>query len=144
MAASTEQNGPGRRIRVLIAKPGLDGHDVGAKLVCRALMDAGMEVVYTGLRQSPEAIATAALEEGVDVVGLSVLSGAHLPLCEKVRDELVRLGIDSVVCMVGGNIPKQDRAALGALGYRGVFPTGTPFDAIVAFVEGEAPQMGHP
>ena len=123
-----------RRIRVLMAKPGLDGHDVGAKLVCRALMDAGMEVIYTGLRQSPEAIARSALEEGVDVVGLSVLSGAHLPLCRKVGEALRERGLDDVIWIVGGNVPRQDIPALEQLGVHGVFPTGTPFETIVQFI----------
>jgi len=122
------------RIRVLVAKPGLDGHDVGAKLVCRALMRAGMEVIYTGLRQSPEAIARVALAESVDVVGLSVLSGAHLPLCEKVIGKLREQGLEEVPVIVGGNIPSRDHAALAGLGVAGVFPTGTPFEAIADFV----------
>ena len=120
-----------RKIRVLIAKPGLDGHDVGAKLVCRALMDAGMEVVYTGLRQSPEAIARAAAQEGVDVVGLSILSGAHVPLCRKVADALRRQGLDQLPLLVGGNVPGRDHAALLDLGATAVFPTATPFEKIV-------------
>ena len=122
-----------RPVRVLIAKPGLDGHDVGAKLICRALMDAGMEVIYTGLRQSPAAIAKAAAEENVDVVGLSILSGAYLPLCRKVKAELGVQGADALL-IVGGNIPKRDHAALGDLGVDGVFPTGTPFETLVEFV----------
>lgn len=122
-------------IRVLIAKPGLDGHDVGAKLVCRSLMAAGMEVVYTGLRQAPRAIVKAALEEDVDVVGLSVLSGAHVPLCEKVAAEMKAQGLDRVLWLVGGNIPRQDHPALKELGVDGIFPTGSPFEQIVAFVE---------
>ena len=123
-----------RPIRVLVAKPGLDGHDVGAKLVCRALMEAGMEVVYTGLRQSPEAIAAAALQEGVDLVGLSILSGAHLPLCRKVVEQLTERGLD-VPWIVGGNIPRGDHAALAEMGAVGVFNTGTPFEEIVQFVQ---------
>jgi len=122
-------------IRVLIAKPGLDGHDVGAKLVCRSLMAAGMEVVYTGLRQAPRAIVKAALEEAVDVVGLSVLSGAHVPLCQKVAAEMKAQGLCDVIWLVGGNIPRQDHAALKELGVDGIFPTGSPFEQIVAFVE---------
>ncbi len=121
-------------IRVLVAKPGLDGHDVGAKLVCRALMDAGMEVVYTGLRQSPRAIARAALAEGVDVVGLSVLSGAHVPLCRDVMAELHAAGVDGALVLVGGNVPRRDHEALRALGVAGVFATGSRFDEIVTFV----------
>jgi methylmalonyl-CoA mutase C-terminal domain/subunit len=124
----------GRPVRVLVAKPGLDGHDVGAKLVCRALMDAGMEVIYGGLRQSPEAIAKTALEEDVDVVGLSILSGAHLPLCRKVRAALEAAGRGDALLVVGGNIPRQDEAALEEAGVAGVFPTGTPFDAIAGAI----------
>jgi methylmalonyl-CoA mutase C-terminal domain/subunit len=123
-----------RPVRVLVAKPGLDGHDVGAKLVCRALMDAGMEVIYGGLRQSPEAIAKTALEEDVDVVGLSILSGAHLPLCRKVRAALEAAGRGDALLVVGGNIPRQDRAALEEAGVAGVFPTGTPFDEIAVAI----------
>jgi len=126
------------KIRVLIAKPGLDGHDVGAKLVCRALMAAGMEVIYTGLRQSPEAIARAALSESVDVVGLSILSGAHLPLSEKVIAKLRESGLSDVPVVVGGNIPRRDVGALEALGVAAVFPTGTSFDAIVSDVRKRA------
>ncbi len=128
---------PERKIRVLVAKPGLDGHDVGAKLVCRALMDAGMEVIYTGLRQSPQAIAQAALQEAVDLVGLSILSGAHLPLCRKVATELAARGLGQVPWIVGGNVPRCDHEALRALGARGVFPTGSAFGAIVDFVKQE-------
>lgn len=123
-------------IRVLVAKPGLDGHDVGAKLVCRALMDAGMEVIYTGLRQSPEAIAGAALQEAVDVVGLSVLSGAHLPLCEDVGRQLqANHLLGEVLWIVGGNVPRRDHGALSELGVAGVFNTGTPFADIVSFIQ---------
>lgn len=125
-----------KKIRVLVAKPGLDGHDVGAKLVSRALMDAGMEVIYTGLRVAPEAIARAAMEEAVDVVGLSVLSGAHLPLCRKVRQALEeRQLLGDVLWIVGGNIPARDHAELRALGVQGIFPTNTPFEQIVDFIK---------
>lgn len=117
-------------IRVLVAKPGLDGHDVGAKLVCRALMDAGMEVVYSGLRQSPQAIAKAALEEDVHVVGLSILSGAHVARSREVREALA----GGVLLIVGGNIPRSDIGALQAEGVDAVFPTGTPFGEIVGFL----------
>lgn len=124
------------KIRVVIGKPGLDGHDVGAKLVCRALMEAGMEVIYTGLRRSPEAIAQIALEEGADVVGLSILSGAHVPLCTRLAEALRERGLlDDVLWIAGGNIPRRDVAALEALGVNGVFPTATPFETIVAFVQ---------
>jgi methylmalonyl-CoA mutase C-terminal domain/subunit len=128
-----------RPIRVLVAKPGLDGHDVGAKLVCRALRDAGMEVVYTGLRQSPEAIATTSLQERVDVVGLSILSGAHLPLCRKVAAAMKAAGIqDDVLWIVGGNIPESDHAELCRLGVARVFPTGVPFNDIAQFIRERA------
>lgn len=123
-----------RAIRVLIAKPGLDGHDVGAKLVCRALMAAGMEVIYTGLRQSAQRIAVAAIQEDVDVVGLSILSGAHLALCQKVIDEMSARGVQDKLLVVGGNIPRKDVVALEAMGVVGVFPTGTPFERIVDFL----------
>jgi methylmalonyl-CoA mutase, C-terminal domain len=123
-----------RPIRVLVAKPGLDGHDVGAKLVCRALMEAGCEVIYTGLRQAPEAIARAAAQEAVDVVGLSILSGAHVPLCRRVREALRAEGLGEVLLVAGGTIPRADREALRAAGVDGVFPTATPLDEVVAFV----------
>ena len=126
-----------RRIRVLIAKPGLDGHDVGAKLVCRALMDAGMEVIYTGLRQSPEAIACAARDEDVDVVGLSVLSGAHLPLARKVKAALEREGVGKKLLVVGGNVPPEDAPKLEALGVDVTCPTGTTFDEAVEAIRGK-------
>ena len=122
--------------RVLIAKPGLDGHDVGAKLVCRALAAGGAEVIYTGLRQSPKAIAKAASEEDVDFVGLSVLSGSHLPLVRKVMAELEAAGVADARVIIGGNVPDRDHAALKDLGVAGVFATGTPFEKIVEFVVG--------
>jgi len=125
-----------RPIRVLVAKPGRDGHDTGAKLVCRALMDAGMEVIYLGLRQSPEAIAKAAMEEDVDVVGLSILSGAHLPLSRKVAAALRSAGRGDAVLVVGGNIPRKDEAALREAGVRAVLPTGSTFEQIVEIVRG--------
>ena len=127
--------GKGTPIRVLIAKPGLDGHDVGAKLTCRALIDAGMEVIYTGLRQSPGAVVEVALQENVDVIGLSILSGAHLPLCKKVSDLLKANGLEEKIFIVGGNIPPQDHDELREMGVDGVFPTGTPFEEIVEFIE---------
>jgi methylmalonyl-CoA mutase C-terminal domain/subunit len=125
-----------RPIRVLVAKPGLDGHDVGAKIVSRALMDAGMEVVYTGLRRSPADIASEAVQEDVDVVGLSILSGAHLPLAAKVIEELEGQGAGDITVIVGGNIPPGDEDELRALGVAAVFPTGTPLSEIVDFVRG--------
>lgn len=123
-----------KKIRVLIAKPGLDGHDRGAKVIARALRDAGMEVIYTGLRQTPEMIASAAVQEDVDVVGLSILSGAHNVLCA----ELVRLlrsrGVDDVPIVIGGIIPEADIAGLATMGIAGVFPPGTPTRQVVEFI----------
>ncbi|MBI2374274.1 MAG: cobalamin B12-binding domain-containing protein [Deltaproteobacteria bacterium] len=122
------------RIRVLIAKPGLDGHDVGAKVVAHALRDAGMDVLYTGLRQQPEQIARAAADEDVDVVGLSILSGAHLPLCASVARALEAERAEGLLLMVGGVIPERDQTALSELGFRGVFPVGSKLGAIADFV----------
>ena len=123
-----------RKIRVLVAKPGLDGHDRGAKVVARALRDAGMEVIYTGLRQTPEMIAEAALQEDVDVVGLSVLSGAHLTLVPKIVDRLKENGLDDVLIVVGGIIPAEDIEPPRQLGVRGVFGPGTSTEDIIAFI----------
>ena len=126
-----------RKIRVLVAKPGLDGHDRGAKVVARALRDAGMEVVYTGIRQTPEMIAEAALQEDVDVVGLSILSGAHMALCPRVVELLQAEDMADVVVLVGGIIPDDDVAPLKALGVRGVFGPGTSTGEIVAFIRSQ-------
>ena len=115
-----------RKIRVVIAKPGLDGHDRGAKVIARALRDAGMEVVYTGLRQTPEQIVGAALQEDADVIGLSILSGAHMHICPRVVELLRAQGLDDVQVVVGGIIPDQDLPKLHALGITGVFIPGTP------------------
>ena len=123
-----------RRIKILLAKPGLDGHDVGAKVVVQALMEAGFDVVYTGLRQTPEAIAKAAAEAKVDVVGLSILSGTHIPLCRRIRELLQEKGLYDKLWIVGGNIPEDDRMVLRQLGFRGVFPTGSRTADIVAFI----------
>jgi methylmalonyl-CoA mutase C-terminal domain/subunit len=120
--------------RVLIGKLGLDGHDVGAKTVCRALMERGFEVIYTGLRRSPEEIAATALQEDVDAIGVSILSGAHLPLLEQLAETLRREGLEDKLWMAGGVIPSQDREAVRALGFRGVFPTGADFDEIADFL----------
>ncbi|MBK6319555.1 MAG: cobalamin B12-binding domain-containing protein [Dehalococcoidia bacterium] len=122
------------QIRVLIAKPGLDGHDRGAKVVARALRDGGCEVIYTGIRQTPEMIAEAALQEDVDVVGLSILSGAHLELFPRVVDELKKRGVDDVLLFCGGIIPEEDTAALTSLGFKAVFRPGTNTQDIVKFV----------
>jgi methylmalonyl-CoA mutase C-terminal domain/subunit len=122
------------QIRVLIAKPGLDGHDRGAKVVARALRDGGCEVIYTGIRQTPEMIAEAALQEDVDVVGLSILSGAHLELFPRVVEELKKRGVDDVLLFCGGIIPEEDTAALTKLGFKAVFRPGTNTQDIVKFV----------
>ena len=121
-------------IRVLIAKPGLDGHDRGAKVIARALRDAGMEVIYTGLRQTPVMIAEAALQEDVDVVGLSILSGAHMTLVPSVREALDANDLQDVPIVVGGIIPDDDQPDLNALGVRGIFGPGTHTDDIAAFI----------
>lgn len=123
-----------RAIRVLIAKPGLDGHDRGAKVIARALRDAGMEVVYTGLRQTPDMIAEAALQEDVDVIGLSILSGAHLALVPRIRAALDAQGVGDIPLLLGGIIPDEDRPALEAHGVRGIFGPGAATDAIAAFI----------
>lgn len=120
-----------RKIRVLVAKPGLDGHDRGAKYIAQALRDAGMEVIYTGLRQSPEMIAEAALQEDVDVVGLSILSGAHLALAPRVVDLLRQNGQQDVKVFVGGIIPEEDIPALQAAGVHAVYGPGTASDQVV-------------
>jgi methylmalonyl-CoA mutase C-terminal domain/subunit len=123
-----------RKIKVLLAKPGLDGHDVGAKVVVQALMEAGFDVIYTGLRQTPDAIAKAAVEAKVDVIGLSILSGAHIPLCRRIRELLQEKGLYDKLWIVGGNIPEEDRMVLRQLGFRGVFPTGSHTADIVSFI----------
>ncbi len=128
---------PDRKIRVLIAKPGLDGHDRGAKVVARALRDAGMEVIYTGLRQTPETIVEAALQEDVDVVGLSILSGAHMTLLPRIVHLLEENGLDDVLVVAGGIIPDEDVPALNKLGVRGIFGPGTSTEEIVKFIERE-------
>ncbi len=128
-----------RHIRVLVAKPGLDGHDRGAKVVARGLRDAGYEVVYTGLHRTPAQIAETALQEDVHVVGLSVLSGAHLALLPAVVSELRARGLDDVLVVGGGIIPEADATALRQQGVHEVFPPGTPIRAIVDYIENHAP-----
>jgi methylmalonyl-CoA mutase C-terminal domain/subunit len=123
-----------KKIRVLVAKPGLDGHDRGAKVIARALRDAGMEVVYTGIRQTPQMIAEAALQEDVDVVGMSILSGAHMALFPKVMDLLHQNGMDDVLVVAGGIIPDEDVPQLHEMGIQGVFGPGTTTDRIVEFI----------
>jgi methylmalonyl-CoA mutase C-terminal domain/subunit len=121
-----------RKIRVLIAKPGLDGHDRGAKVIARALRDAGMEVIYTGLRQTPEMIANAALQEDVDAVGLSILSGAHMTLVPRVLELLKANGQGEMCVFVGGIVPEEDARALEKLGVKAVYGPGTPTTQVIA------------
>ena len=127
-----------RRLRVVIAKPGLDGHDRGAKVIARALRDAGMEVIYTGLRQTPEQIVTAALQEDADVVGLSILSGAHNHIAPRMMELLKEKGLDDVLVVIGGIIPDIDVPKLKAIGVKGVFPPGTPMQQIIDFINANA------
>ena len=124
-----------RKIRVLVAKPGLDGHDRGAKVIARALRDAGMEVIYTGLRQTPEMIVNAALQEDVDVIGLSILSGAHNAIVPRVVELLRQHKIDDVIVVVGGTIPEQDIDFLKQAGVAGIFGPGTLMDDIIQFIK---------
>jgi len=125
-----------RKIRVLVAKPGLDGHDRGAKVVARGLRDAGMEVIYTGLHQTAEMIVNSAIQEDVDVIGLSLLSGAHMTLFTDVAELLKQKGMDDILVVGGGIIPEDDIKPLRDAGIRGVFGPGTPLDDIVAFIKG--------
>ncbi len=124
-----------RKIRVVIAKPGLDGHDRGAKVIARALRDAGMEVIYTGLRQTPEQIVAAALQEDADAIGLSILSGAHMHICPRVMDLLRERGLQDVLVVVGGIIPDVDIPKLRAAGIKGIFLPGTPMQDIIEFIQ---------
>ena len=123
-----------RKIRVVIAKPGLDGHDRGAKVIARALRDAGMEVIYTGLRQTPEQIVAAALQEDADVIGLSILSGAHMHICPRIVELLRERSMTDVLVVVGGIIPDVDIPKLNGLGITGIFLPGTPMQTIVEFI----------
>jgi methylmalonyl-CoA mutase, C-terminal domain len=127
-----------RKLRVVIAKPGLDGHDRGAKVIARALRDAGMEVIYTGLRQTPEQIVTAALQEDADVIGLSILSGAHNHIAPRLMELLKQKGLDDVLVIIGGIIPDVDVPRLKTLGIKGVFVPGTPMQEIIDFINANA------
>lgn len=129
-----------KTIRVLVAKPGLDGHDRGAKVVARALRDAGMEVIYTGIRQTPQMIVEAALQEDVDVVGLSILSGAHMELFPHVVEGLKKKGLDNVLVVAGGIIPEEDAPALNKIGVKAVFGPGTSTQEIIDFIKGNTPE----
>ena len=131
-----------RKIRVLVAKPGLDGHDRGAKVIARALRDAGMEVIYTGLRQTPEMIASAALQEDVDAVGISILSGAHNTLCPRIVDLLRENGMDDTLVLVGGIVPQEDIPVLKAKGVAEIFLPGTSTEDIVKFINANVRKDG--
>src|SRR6266403_2606491 len=135
---------PDLKIRVLVAKPGLDGHDRGAKVIARALRDAGMEVIYTGLRQTPEMIVNASLQEDVQVIGLSILSGAHNAIVPRVLDLLKQNKMDDVLVLVGGIIPDQDIEALKKAGVAAVFQPGTAMDDIVKFIRTNVKGAGEP
>jgi methylmalonyl-CoA mutase C-terminal domain/subunit len=121
-----------KKIKILVGKPGLDGHDRGAKIIALALRDAGMEVIYTGLHQTIEQIVRTAVQEAVDIIGLSIMSGAHIPISKTLLELMKDQGIEDIPVIVGGVIPKQDIPKLKALGIKGVFPGGTPFDEIIA------------
>jgi methylmalonyl-CoA mutase C-terminal domain/subunit len=127
-----------RKLRVVIAKPGLDGHDRGAKVIARALRDAGMEVIYTGLRQTPEQIVSAALQEDADVIGLSILSGAHNHIAPRLMELLQAHQLDDVLVLIGGIIPDADVPRLKAMGVKGIFQPGTPMQAIIDFIHANA------
>ena len=131
-------------LRVLIAKPGLDGHDRGAKVIARALRDAGFEVIYTGIRQTPEMIAEAALQEDVDAIGLSILSGAHMTLFPRIIEELKKRGLDDVVIWAGGIIPETDIPALQTMGIQKIFGPGSPTSATVDFLRELGSSQGRP
>ena len=130
---------PSRKIRVVIAKPGLDGHDRGAKIIARALRDAGMEVIYTGLHQTPEQIVETALQEDADAVGISILSGAHMTLVPKILAGLREHGLEDVLVVVGGTIPRDDAAALKEQGVAEIFTPGAPVSDIVDFLRTKVP-----
>jgi methylmalonyl-CoA mutase C-terminal domain/subunit len=124
-----------KKIRILVAKPGLDGHDRGAKVIAQALRDGGMEVIYTGLHQTVDQIIQTALQEGVDVIGLSIMSGAHLPICEKLVKKMAEKKMEDILVVVGGVIPKRDIPVLNKMGIKGIFPGGTPFDDSIRWIK---------
>ena len=128
-----------KKIKVVLAKPGLDGHDQGAKVVARAMMDAGFEVIYTGLRQTPEAITRIALDEDADVIALSSMAGSHLPICRKLKPLLEQAGLGDKLWVIGGNLPARDHDALRALGFKGIFPSSSRLEDIVNFIRTNAP-----
>jgi methylmalonyl-CoA mutase C-terminal domain/subunit len=124
-----------KKIKVVLAKPGLDGHDQGAKVVVRALADAGMEVLYTGLRQTPEMVARIAQEEDPDVIALSSMAGSHVPFCEKLKPLLEKAGLGDKLWVIGGNLPRQDHERLKELGFTGIFPSSSRLGDIVKFIQ---------
>jgi methylmalonyl-CoA mutase C-terminal domain/subunit len=126
---------PEKRIRIMVAKPGLDGHDRGAKVMAHALRDAGMEVIYSGLHQTVPSIVKMAIEEDVDVIGLSIMSGAHVPIARKLMELIRKEGLDNVLVVVGGVIPAKDIPTLQEIGVKGVFPGGTPFEESITFIK---------
>ena len=128
-----------KKIKIVLAKPGLDGHDQGAKVVARAMMDAGFEVIYTGLRQTPEAITRIALDEDADVIALSSMAGSHLPICKKLKPLLEQAGLGDKLWVIGGNLPARDHDALRALGFKGIFPSSSRLEDIVNFIRTNAP-----
>ena len=134
MSSATAEPKTGRKIRVVVAKPGLDGHDRGAKIIARALRDSGMEVIYTGLHQTPEQIVETVIQEDADAIGVSILSGAHMTLVPKILELLKAEGVDDVLITVGGTIPNKDIDELKGLGVSGVFTPGSPTDDIVEFI----------
>ena len=129
-----------RKIRVLLAKPGLDGHDRGAKVVAHAMREAGMEVIYTGLHQTVPSIVNQAIQEDVDVIGLSIMSGAHIPICRKLMEMVKEQDIGNKLVVVGGVIPNKDVSTLKDIGVNGIFPGGVHFDEIIAFIGENAPK----
>jgi len=128
-----------RKIRVLLAKPGLDGHDRGAKVIAHAMREAGMEIIYTGLHQTVASIVNQAVQEDVDVIGLSIMSGAHIPICKKLMGMVKEQGVDNKLVVVGGVIPNKDMPVLKEIGVGGIFPGGSYFNDIVEFIEGNVP-----
>lgn len=129
----------GKPIKVVLAKPGLDGHDQGAKVVVRAMLGAGFDVHYTGLRQTPEQVVAAALRENADVIALSSMAGSHLPFCTRLKPLLEAAGLGERLWIIGGNLPAQDHDALRALGFKGIFQTGSRLDAICDFIKANRP-----
>ena len=126
------------KVKILVGKPGLDGHDAGAKVVVRALMDAGFEVIYTGLRKTPSEIAQQALDEKVDVIGLSSLAGSHLPYCKKLKGLIDQYGLKEKLWLIGGCVPKKDHAELKKIGLDGIFPNGSKLEDIIVYIEKNA------